>query len=366
MKKLNILLAVVMAMSVNANAQYTWGNTGTGSPAFTLDNVGIGLNALPSDASLHIYNSNPATAGTMALNIERYYTSMGVAGSGAPAPANIFQISVASFIHPVGSPVVPTVSEVVDPNGNFGIFQPTPQAPLDVNGNAIIENTLAVQGDVINMAEAGGADANWRTINANTLVQGLMLTTGNGSGIGLNGNNCPTFPGQGGQISFTSCISNPSTVSAFQWETFDGTNYNNVMAIDRNGKVVIGGDLLTPWPSFNEGPNPNSYNLYVSKGILTEMLKVAVSTTTYWSDFVFDKSYKLKSLSEVESYIKANKHLPEVPSAKELVQDGGIDVASMDAKLLQKIEELTLYVIQQQKQLEQQKNEIEKLKKNMD
>jgi hypothetical protein len=74
-------------------------------------------------------------------------------------------------------------------------------------------------------------------------------------------------------------------------------------------------------------------------------------------------------LSKVESYVKTNKHLPEIPSANEVAKDG-IDVAAMDAKLLQKIEELTLYVIQQQKQIDEQKNimnqqqkDIEKLQK---
>ncbi|WP_461075028.1 hypothetical protein [Spirosoma flavus] len=74
-----------------------------------------------------------------------------------------------------------------------------------------------------------------------------------------------------------------------------------------------------------------------------------MKNTIDWSDKVFDDTYQLKRLSEVEQYIKTNKHLPGVPSAKEVVEKG-IDVAKMDAKLLEKIEELTLYSIQLEKE----------------
>jgi hypothetical protein len=64
-----------------------------------------------------------------------------------------------------------------------------------------------------------------------------------------------------------------------------------------------------------------------------------------WSDYVFNDDYKLRSLSSLESFIKQNKHLPEVPSAKE-VEEKGISVGDNQALLLKKIEELTLYVIE--------------------
>ncbi len=102
---------------------------------------------------------------------------------------------------------------------------------------------------------------------------------------------------------------------------------------------------------------PAGYKLYVESGILTEKVKVAVKGTSNWSDYVFAKDYKLLSLGEVESYIRKNKHLPGVPSAEEVVKDG-IDMATMDAKLLEKIEELTLYMIEMKKENEKLKNRI--------
>jgi hypothetical protein len=104
-----------------------------------------------------------------------------------------------------------------------------------------------------------------------------------------------------------------------------------------NGSVVIGN------PS--QVSVPTGYKLYVQTGILTEKVKVALTTTSDWADYVFAPDYKLRSLEEVEKFVNANKHLPGLPSAEALVAEGGFDVAKMDAKLLEKIEELTLYVV---------------------
>jgi hypothetical protein len=79
-----------------------------------------------------------------------------------------------------------------------------------------------------------------------------------------------------------------------------------------------------------------------------------------WSDYVFDESYELKALSETEAFIKAEKHLPDMPSARD-VAEHGVSVGEMQAKLLAKIEELTLHVIEQQKQLAAQSARIERL-----
>ena len=78
-------------------------------------------------------------------------------------------------------------------------------------------------------------------------------------------------------------------------------------------------------------------------------------TLTDWSDFVFDDGYRLMPLGEVERYIDANRHLPDIPSAQE-VEEEGVDVGEMNKLLLQKVEELTLYVIDLQKQVEELKS----------
>jgi hypothetical protein len=101
-----------------------------------------------------------------------------------------------------------------------------------------------------------------------------------------------------------------------------------------NGKLVVG----------NVPSLPAGFSIYAKDGILTERVKVAVASTADWSDFVFDKNYKLLPIADLKTYIHTNKHLPSVPSANEVVSNG-VDLVKMDATLLQKIEELTLYTI---------------------
>lgn len=118
-----------------------------------------------------------------------------------------------------------------------------------------------------------------------------------------------------------------------------GTNNTTRMTISAGGTVQIGTTTT-----------PAGYKLYVETGILTEKVKVALKSGANWADYVFADDYKLQPLHEVETYIKANKHLPGVPSADEVVEKG-LDLGSMDAKLLEKIEELTLHMIQLEKEV---------------
>lgn len=100
------------------------------------------------------------------------------------------------------------------------------------------------------------------------------------------------------------------------------------------------------------------YNLLVKGGILTEKVKVALVTTTDWADYVFEKEYKEKmlSLEEVEKFTLANKHLPNVPSAQQMV-DNGMEVGQTSKMFMEKIEELTLYIIELNKEVQKLKAE---------
>lgn len=110
-------------------------------------------------------------------------------------------------------------------------------------------------------------------------------------------------------------------------------------------------------------PSPtNTYRLIVEGGIITEKIKVAVKGSADWADYVFEPSYKLMSLDKVESFVKENKHLPNVPSADEMAKNG-LDVSQTSAKLMEKIEELTLYMIEMNKEIKALKLENETLKK---
>ncbi|WP_420571785.1 hypothetical protein [Kordia sp.] len=142
----------------------------------------------------------------------------------------------------------------------------------------------------------------------------------------------------------------------------NGTN-NNKLLIDNNltTTTLIYGDFASDKLGINTKNLPNSlngedlsnYSLYIKGGLLTEQLR----TQTGWADYVFEKDYQLMSLENVEAFIKENGHLPNVPSA-EAVQKSGIELGDIKRVQQEKIEELTLYIIDLNEQLQAIKAEI--------
>lgn len=139
--------------------------------------------------------------------------------------------------------------------------------------------------------------------------------------------------------------------NAFHIYQKDAVGYKHVLTATEAGDVGIG------------TTNPQGYKLAVKGDMIAE--KVVVKLYANWPDYVFTKNYGLMGLDEVESYIKENSHLPNVPSAKE-VEEGGIDLGKMDAILLQKIEELTLYVIELKKENKAQQLQNDEQQKIID
>ncbi|MBU7571041.1 MAG: hypothetical protein KAF41_10385 [Flavobacterium sp.] len=113
-----------------------------------------------------------------------------------------------------------------------------------------------------------------------------------------------------------------------------------------NGKVGIGYNFGN-FPTTAGSVNVAAYNLFVKGGILTE--EVRVNLQSAWADYVFDENYKLKSLEEVETFIKENGHLENVPPAKQ-VKEEGIELGEITKIQQEKIEELTLYLIELNKE----------------
>jgi hypothetical protein len=136
------------------------------------------------------------------------------------------------------------------------------------------------------------------------------------------------------------------TGGSSQWTTASPTriNYNN--------QVAIGGD------KFYNDPN---YKLSVNGRLAAE--EVLVLMRADWPDYVFGSKYPLMPLGQLENFIQRNKHLPGIPSAAEVQQKGGVEIGEMQRKMMEKIEELTLYILQQQKKMEAQQKRIESLEK---
>ncbi|WP_269237352.1 hypothetical protein [Flavobacterium flavigenum] len=139
---------------------------------------------------------------------------------------------------------------------------------------------------------------------------------------------------------------------------------SNRLYIDNSPTTIplIYGKFDTDQVGINTNVIPAGYAMAVKGKFITEEVKV--QTYANWPDFVFKKEYNLPSINEVEQHIKKKGHLPNIPSASE-VSENGILLGEMNAKLLQKIEELTLYIIQQEKRFNDQEARLKKLEAEM-
>jgi len=126
------------------------------------------------------------------------------------------------------------------------------------------------------------------------------------------------------------------TRSFFDKGEGQGWNYGDDIVIDGAGRVGIG------------TTDPKGYKLAVAGNIISE--SVTVKLQSQWPDYFFKSNYKLPSLTTVKAYIDKNQHLPDMPSETEVAKDG-VNLGEMNKLLLKKVEELTLYLIQKDKQL---------------
>jgi hypothetical protein len=165
-------------------------------------------------------------------------------------------------------------------------------------------------------------------------------------GIGAGGDYTGTVIGVYGYASGTA----GTRIGLYGYATGGTTNWGSYML----GSNYISGDLRIGTTTAATG-----YALSVNGKIMCEELRVEDSGS--WPDYVFDKDYNLMSLEELEQSINENNHLPGIPAAAE-VEENGFDVADMQKRVLEKVEELTLYTIEQGKLIKELQNEVQTLK----
>ena len=222
-----------------------------------------------------------------------------------------------------------------------------------------------------NLTNATAIGANASVLTSNTVVLGNAATTITGIGLAagvsglrfanvtsattptavVGGNKILTVDGSGnvvlGTLASGSINSVGSPVAETTWKNQDGYLYNN----STNGVVINGTGL-------------DGNSLIVKGGVLSKEVNVKVEGSESWPDYVFKPSYKRMTLDEVEKFININGHLPNVASATEMVATGN-NLNKTDIKLLEKVEELTLYLLEMKKANEVQNAEIQNLKKQV-
>ena len=246
---------------------------------------------------------------------------------------------------------------------------------IDAAGNESVDsNTLAITTNTASDTQAPTAstisstgqsdttvDLSWTAATDNTAVTGYKVYKGGVLETTLG--NVLTYQVTG----LTAATAYNFTVRAIDTAGNESVD-SNTLAITTN---AASGGGSGNWSLNNQNVYYNAGNVGI--GTTTPDEKLAVNGNIHakevrvdlnnWPDYVFTKAHDLPSLKEVESYIKTKGHLPNIPSAKE-VEEEGIQLGEMNAKLLEKIEELTLYVLQLKKELDVQKVQIKNLERN--
>ena len=308
-------------------AYYTGGNVGIGTSNPGLNALQIGAPNYPSNGYALYANGGQYGAEISINNTSGLGLQVGNAANGTSGLA-------LDVVNNVSSGLVDLFN--VGWNGNVGIGTLTPTALLNVGNAGVPFGNVTTLGIAVRPTDTVGLSV--RTGSSNTAYPNPTIqfcTTGHCNYIGMSNASGSLLLGNFGTTGY---IGNTDAAAA--------------LVIAPSGNVGIG----TTNPCTNSQA-PSNCKMSVAGAIQAQ----AVVVNTGWSDYVFAPGYHLQPLSEVAAYVKENQHLPGIPSAAE-VEKSGVNVGEMESKLLAKVEELTLHMIEAEKRndrLEQQNQALQ-------
>lgn len=282
------------------------------------------------DASGNIYNTNTGNVGIGTGSAPAKLTVAGAVYAISPDAESHF--SYGTYVDPspgigyaikVGSGGIAVTGNAIVPSGRVGIGTTTPGAPLHVVGMNYTNGSIVVDQPVV-----GGISGWFRGASA--------------------GNSNLVIQGGGGN-----------------YEAYWITATNGLLKIGANGGVEPAVGAININDNGNVGiETTNTYGYMLAVNGSAIFTQAVVKAYANWPDYVFRPGYRLPSLDSLSHYIRANHHLPEMPSA-DSVEKNGLDLGGNQAALLKKVEELTLYIVQQQKELSAQRRRISRLEAKM-
>ncbi|HEY2580423.1 MAG TPA: hypothetical protein VGI43_01375 [Mucilaginibacter sp.] len=226
-------------------------------------------------------------------------------------------------------------------------FQNTPNNPSMANGEIEFINyqNFTIQHHQT-IGYGGWYQPQFALVNLGTSAEIWVLAT--------NGASAGTFA----VINNTNATINQGDLSVSNLSTRGGvaTVYNKI----RDNSDTFYSNVLIPSGSLSIGTNviDPSYKFSVEGNVHAQQINVDMNG---WADYVFGKDYALPSLTEVKTYIDQNHHLPEIPSAQQIEKDG-LNLGEMNKLLVKKVEELPLYLIEKDKEVKLEQEQIDQLK----
>lgn len=215
-------------------------------------------------------------------------------------------------------------------SGNVGINDNTPEKDFTLKGVQVVYG----EGSAVMFGDDNNTASGWGEYGIEYHNGGLNFWKPNGNSYNGSTRNYVLFLKDDGRVGI-------------------GTSY-----VNSSYKMAISGGLYASSIGIGTYNPSTAYKLTVNGGVLAEKVKII---SAVGADFVFADEYELPKLSDVEEFIEENNHLPEVQSAEDMLANG-VDMGEFQIKLLQKIEELTLYVIELEKKTRKLENELSELK----